>query len=254
MSEYYDYEISICILTMNNLFHIKNLLKTLSITEFDKKIELVIVDNNSEDGTREFLNSWNFKYDYTIIFNSTNMGCTGGRNQAISISRGKYIVLLDSDVEIINRVWLKTLYDFYNSNSDIGVVGAKLLYKNNETIIQHAGVNIDKTGKVFYIGQGERDSEKFTTCYETFGCAAACWMVKKELFEKFGNFDNVYFPVNFEDLDFCCRIRGHGYKTYYNGNVVLLHDDHSTTSKMNYNRINLNNGKIFRNRWINYYI
>ena len=113
----YEYKVSICILTMDQWDLTKKCLDSLEKTSWDEKIELVIVDNGSKDETVENLLQYqknnNKIFDYTVLINSSNRGCTGGRNQACRIAKGEYIVIIDNDVEIIESTWLKKLFEFY---------------------------------------------------------------------------------------------------------------------------------------------
>ncbi|MGL5576488.1 MAG: glycosyltransferase family 2 protein [Sarcina sp.] len=252
------YLVSICILTLNQVHITEKCLVSLMKTTFVGNVEIIIVDNGSRDNTKNLLLEFQKKYtrddiNISIILNDENKGCTGGRNQACKIASGEYIVILDNDVEIIQQDWLVKMLNFYDKKSDIGIVGPKMLYPNDPEKIQQIGLGVTKKGKVGYWGQGEdKNNVLFKEVRELQGYPAACWLVKKSFFEKYGYFDDVYYPVNYEDVDFCYRIRARGYKILYYPDVEMFHHEHITTKNtkdLAIRRTTLKNGIVFRKRW-----
>ena len=257
------YLFSVCILTLNHLEYTKECLLTLVKTEFIDRTEIIIVDNNSTDGTQEWLQDFQKKYNsdclsIVLIFNRENRGCTGGRNQACKIATGEFVIILDNDTEIINKNWLVELLQFYqNQGPDIGIVGPKMLYKQNPTIIQQIGLGVTQNGRIGYWGQGaKRNDPRYNYPRELQGYPAACWLLKRELFNEVGYFDESYYPVNLEDVDFCYRIRQKGYKVVYCPNVELFHSEHITTrgtEGLSFIRVTLKNSQLFKKRWQHIY-
>lgn len=257
-----DCNVSFCILSYNKIDFTKKCLTTLMETKFPQDIEIIIVDNNSKDGSREWLCEFQKKYSsehisIVLVFNMRNYGCTGGRNQACSMARGEYIFILDNDLEFIDPLWAEKMLNFYQKYPSIGILGPKLIFPDEPHLIQHAGFGVTKEGKISYWGYGaNRYDERFMNVREVQGTAAACWLLKHSLFEEFGYFDDIYYPVNFEDADFCYRIRSKGYKVVSYPNVELYHSDHATTKNsedLNYIRGVIKNGNVFRERWRDMY-
>lgn len=253
------YKYSICILTLNQLELTKKCLLSLMNTDFSDRTEIIIVDNGSTDGTQEWLVDFQNNYNtdevrILVLLNKENRGCTGGRNQACGLAVGEYVVILDNDVEVIQNDWLNKLMEFYQKQSEnIGIVGPKMLYPQEPDKIQQIGLGVTKNGKVGYWGQGKlREDPQFNEPRELQGYPAACWLMKRELFEKYGYFDDVYYPVNLEDVDFCYRIREKGYKIMYCPDVEMFHYEHATTrgtEGLSFIRVTLKNGITFKNRW-----
>lgn len=252
------YLVSICILTLNHIEITKKCLTSLMKTEFPGKLEIILVDNGSVDNTPEWLiefqNRFNSK-DVTIVLllNKENRGCTGGRNQACMLATGEYVVILDNDVEIIQTDWLKKMIEFFNQQENIGIVGPKMLYPDEPDKIQQTGLGVTKNGKIGYWGQGKnRYDEAYCTVRELQGYPAACWLMKKSLFDEIGYFDDIYYPVNFEDVDFCYRVRQKGYRILYYPDVEMYHHEHITTKNtpgLSFIRVTLKNSQIFKERW-----
>lgn len=254
---------SICILTLNHIDITQKCLLSVMNTEFDGSAEIIIVDNGSTDGTAEWLKSFQDKYDrdecrIVLVLNKYNRGCTGGRNQACRMATGEFIVLLDNDAEVIDSKWLSKLYEFYISKGqDVGIVGPKMVYPQNPGMIQQIGLGVTANGKIGYWGQGKNtDDPLYNESRELQGYPAACWLIRRKIFEEYGYFDEVYYPVNLEDVDFCYRIREKGLKIYYCPFVVLYHHEHITTKNtedLSFMRVTLKNGKIFKERWRHMY-
>lgn len=248
---------SMCILALNHLDITKRCIQSIEQTNERKSIELILIDNGSFDGTREWLERYAKQSDCwaKVIFhaNEVNKGCVVGRNQAISMATGEFVVLLDNDVEVLDASWLSQLTLFYLSQDDAGIVGPKMLYKNEQDKIQQVGFGVTKTGNIGYWGQGAaRNEPKYNQICEFQGYPAACWLIKRELFTEHGTFDEIYSPVNYEDVDFCYRIRAAGWKIYYYPKVELLHHEHITTrntQELKINRVTLKNGVVFKKRW-----
>lgn len=257
-----DYLLSICILTYNKIEYTKECLKSLMKSKFSGKTEIIVVDNNSTDGTREWLMDFqnlNTSDDISIVIiaNKKNYGCTGGRNQACSAAQGEYIITLDNDVTIISDDWINKMLKFYKEYPEIGILGPKLIFPQEPHLIQHAGLGVTEKGYVGYWGYGkDRHETKYNITKEVQGLAGACWLLKKSIFLENGYFDDIYFPVNFEDIDFCYRIREKGYKIVYYPEVELYHADHATTKHsddIHFVRGIIKNGNIFRQRWEHVY-
>lgn len=257
-----DYLLSICILSYNNISYTKACLESLITSEFPGRTEIIVVDNNSSDGTKEWLLEFQNKYttedlSIVIVSNRMNYGATGGRTQACSIARGKYIITLDNDITICSKDWIIKMMEYYDKYPKIGILGAKLIFPEEPYLIQHAGLGVTEEGNVGYWGYGEdRYDERFNIAKEVQGLASACWLLKKSLFMEFGYFDDIFYPVNFEDIDFCYRIREKGYKSVYYPEVEMFHADHVTTKHsddIHFVRGIIKNGSIFKNRWEHIY-
>ncbi len=253
---------SICILTLNHLDKTRLCLNSLMKTAFKEPIEIIIVDNGSEDNTKEYLIDFqkeyhNDKINITIVLNNFNRGCVGGRNQAGKLARGEYIVIIDNDVEFIDENWLNELTSYYESQINIGIVGPKLIYPGEEGLIQSAAVGITPQGKVGYIGCGQpKHLELYNKIQEVQAITAACWLLRREYFDLVDGFDEIYHPVNYEDLDFCYKLKEKGKKIHYYPKVEIIHHEHTTTKNtkgLHFFRTTIKNGMVFKSRWSNVY-
>lgn len=258
-----DVKYSICVLCMDQFEVTKKCLESIvNMTILDEFTEIIIVDNGSKDSTIPWL--IDFQRENTtprlrilLLLNSENRGCTGGRNQAVQLAHGKYIIILDNDVEIIHSDWLIKLRQFYCSYDKAGIIGPKMVFAENPKIIQQIGFGVTKSGNIGYIGRGElKSNDAYSYPRDLQGYPAACWFMESKLFTECGGFDETFFPVNYEDADFCYRIRERGYRIIYCPYVEMYHHEHITTwhsPSLSINRITLRNGKIFKERWKHMY-
>jgi GT2 family glycosyltransferase len=182
--------------------------------------EIVVVDNGSVDGTSEMLKQ---KYPgIKIIRNETNIGFVRANNQAVKESAKHdpdFFFLLNNDT-IVHRGWIETAVELANSQNDVGIVGCKLLYPDGR--IQHAGGRISPRGPS-HIGIEKDDHGEFDKVTEVDFVTGAAFLVKREVIEKIGLFDEGYSPAYFEDVDLCVRARKCGYKVLYNPKSVVTH-------------------------------
>lgn len=252
------FKYSICIITMNQLEKTKLCLISLLKTNFQHPTEIIIVDNNSDDGTVDYLmafkeQSTDNQVNVSIVLNDCNRGCGGARNQGARMAVGEYLVIIDNDVEIQDGMWLETFRAYYEANPQIAILGPKHIYPSEEEIIQSAGVIISPKGRVGYLGRGKsKHDAKYNSIKEVQAVIAACWFMKREYLESVNGFDDIYYPVNYEDVDVCYKLRQKGLKVVYYPEVELIHHENSTTKnskEFHFVRTTIKNGKVFKTRW-----
>jgi GT2 family glycosyltransferase len=172
---------------------------------------LIVIDNASTDQTRSYLNRVKFKdsahHRMQLQFNPRNKGVSKAWNQGINSCTGNYVVLLNPDIQF-GQNWLEQMVDCAESHPDAGVVGAKIVDYNQ--VIDHAGfVN----GIV--LGRGEADHPShYNQIVEVDGIHGCCFLVKRQIFQAVGTFDERFFIYAEED-DFCIRVKQAGYHVLY---------------------------------------
>lgn len=135
-------------------------------------------------------------------------------NQAVRhYARGEHVLLLNNDIEIITPGWIEALLE-HSQRPEVGCVGAKLYY--GDGTIQHGGAIIGLGG---YVAHSHRCSPGDATGYfnrlniiqNLSAVTGACLMVKKNIYLEMGGLDEEHFTVAYNDIDFCLRVREHGY-------------------------------------------
>lgn len=232
--------VSVIIITWNAKNFLVNCLGSLHKKNSSKEFELIIIDNNSTDGSIEFIEK-NYP-DAILIKNKSNKGVGPARNQGLKIAKGKYILILDVDTEFLTENGLMKLYNYMESNENVGILGAKLLFPNNEiqhscrkfpSIIVKLFNRFEKVGKIrdsqalkeHYML--DKDHEKIQKVDYVIG---AFQFIRRELIEKIGFYDEKIF-YGPEDIDFCLRAKKVGYDTYYFPGVRLYHFYQRITKK-----------------------
>ena len=220
-----------------------------------RPLQIVNVDNGSTDGTAQLLTEWTKRArelgieTQTLRF-ETNIGAVRGRNEALEVSTGEQIAFLDNDTIIAQTDWLEQLSRALERPA-CGIVAPKLLFPWAPFSIECCGCAVTGSGRIAYLGRGdERDS---VSQARQISCAiSAAWLMKRELVEQIGALDELFSPVQYEDLDFCFRARAAGWQIWTAPNVEIYHFEHTTTAgsgDINFGYVTAKNGVLFKKRW-----
>ncbi|MFH1710135.1 MAG: glycosyltransferase family 2 protein [bacterium] len=198
-------DLSIIITTLNNKKVLEECIN--SVKQFTRSIryELVIVDNNSSDGTQSLVRS---KYpNVALIENKKNLGFSTANNKGLALAKGRYSVLLNDDTYIKDDVFGK-MVRFLDNEPGIGICGPKLL--NIDSSIQ-------RQGSIFSAHKWRSKSP-----IEVPFVLGACLFIRKAVMDKIGLLDENLFFYN-EDLDLCKRARSAGFKVVYYPDAETYH-------------------------------
>lgn len=222
------------------------------------RLEAILVDNGSVDDTpavfaafasRAEPRGWRVK----TIRLEENTGAVAGRNRAWREVTGDYVALIDNDVVIGVRSWLEKQTAALAANPAIGVLGPKILFAEPPNRIQCAGCVVGKGGRVGFRGRGEpRDAPEFNQRREVQALISACWIMPRRVAAEIGELDPRFHPVQFEDIDYCYRIRAAGYQAVYDPEVFVYHFENVTTAgtpALNYRYLTIKNGLKFKQKW-----
>jgi GT2 family glycosyltransferase len=224
-SSFYNPKVSVIIPNWNGRHLLKDCLESLGKQTF-KDFEIILIDNGSTDGSQEYI-----KENYPAIKLTelpTNIGFAPAINLGVKICCGEYMVLLNNDTKI-DKDCLKYLAKAADQNSNVGMVAAKMLSFDDPNVIDSAGDYIDAVGHADNIGRGQPDSDKYNKSGYVFLVTGGGSLIKREVFERVGFFDQDYFAY-MEDVDFCFRAQLAGFKGWYEPKAVVLHR-HAATSK-----------------------
>lgn len=216
--------VSIVVINYNGKQHLKVCLDSLLRTDYPN-FEIILVDNASTDGSVEWVTK-NYP-QIRIVSNKVNLGFSGGCNTGIRNARGKYVAILNNDVEV-DKNWLKPLVDILERDTKIGAADSKYLnfYERNKfDFSAAAGRYLDYFGNVYSRGHGENDEGTYNNLCRIF---VALTIFRKEVIFKVGLFDEDFF-CGYEDVDLSWRINLIGYKIYYVPNSVIYHKSGATT-------------------------
>ena len=203
-------------------------------------IEVIVVDNASSDGTIDYLRE-SFP-SINFIPNKTNVGFGRANNQAIQIARGKYILFLNPDT-ILPEESLKECLSFLESNIAAGGLGVKMIDGSGRFLVESkrgfptAWRSFSKLSGLSFLFPSSKIFAGYNLGHVKDGAvlpievlAGACMMVRKEILERIGGFDERFFMYA-EDIDLSKRIRDAGFENYYLGTCTILHFKGESTKR-----------------------
>jgi len=239
---------SIIVLTHNNLHLTKLCVESIFRNTQWPNIELIIVDNASTDGTREYLKELaQERENVEVIFNDRNEGFARANNQGILAATGEWIVLLNNDT-IVTRGWLGRLIRYLEHDPKTGMVGPVTNSVGNEAKID---VSYSSVAEMEAFAQ-RRASEYEGRCFEIKMLALFCVVMRRKLFDEIGLLDERFEVGMFEDDDLALRARQAGYKLLCCEDVFVHHFHGGTFKQLpkdKYLQLFEANRKRFERKW-----
>ncbi|MBN1865735.1 glycosyltransferase family 2 protein [Candidatus Sumerlaeota bacterium] len=220
---------SIVIVSLNGGRVIGRALDSVRRTDYPA-FEVIVVDNGSTDDLAEVV-----RRDYPevrLIRAPVNLGFAGGNNLGIREAQGDAIVLLNDDTEV-RPGWLKAWAKAASEHPRWGVLGAKLLYPDGRTI-QHAGGRIQPNGQTYHFGYEQEDDGRFDRLIPCDYVTGACIALRRETVSELGLLDEKYFPIYFEETDYCWQVRRVGYEVLYVPDAVVVHHESRTQGRYSF--------------------
>lgn len=219
--------VSCVVINYNGKKFLKWCLESLQGLDFEDK-ELIVIDNASTDDSVDFLRV-EFPH-IRVVANSTNSGYAGAANQAVKITSGEAVMLLNPDI-IFERDYLSRVVARMHGDARIGAIIGKLRRFDWEMgtktdIIDSAGLVMHTNRRCVDRGQGSIDIGQFDAPEEVFGITGAAPLYRRAALEDAKIFDE-YFDNDFfmykEDVDISWRLRLFGWKCFYEPSAVAYH-------------------------------
>jgi O-antigen biosynthesis protein len=235
---------SIIILTYNNLEYNKQCIESIRRFSGENSYEIVVVDNNSTDGTVEWLKD---QHDIKTIFNKENVGFPKGCNQGIELADEENDILLLNNDTIVTPNWLKNLATCLYSSKVIGAVGA---VTNSCSYYQAIATTYSNIEEMISFAQSYNDSDE-SKWEQRVKLVGFCMLIKRSVINKVGLLDTRFSPGNFEDDDLSFRIINAGYKLMLCKDTFIHHYG-STSFKANparFYKLLEENSKKFEEKW-----
>lgn len=190
--------------------------------------EIIIVNNQSVE--RETLDYFSRLpqagkirvMDYPQAFNYSAMN-----NLAVSHARGAYVVLLNNDIDVISRDWLREMVSLAQRPM-AGAIGAKLYYPDGR--IQHAGIvlgihGVAGHGHKLFPGTAAGYYGRLRQLQTVSAVTAACLLVSRSLYMQVGGLDERWLKVAYNDVDFCLKLSALGYRNIWTPRAELYHHE-----------------------------
>lgn len=224
-------DVSVIIVNWNSAVLLRRCLETIYSEPGQIQLEVIVIDNASFDGVRELVES-EFPAVH-FVQSITNLGFAAANNAAFGYSKGRNILFLNPDTEIVGRA-LEAMACVLDSSPTFGVVGGKLL--NSDSSVQTSCIQSFPTvwnqlldtellrslfphAKIWGTGPLWSDSAR---PMEVDVVSGACLMIKRTVFEQIGRFSTNYFMYA-EDADLCYKVKQAGWKIEYLGRIQVIH-------------------------------
>ena len=228
-------EVTVSIVTYNSKNVLENCIASIIETTKDMRIEIIVVDNCSEDGSAELVKT-HFPY-VRLIENIENVGFGKAHNQSFRISKGKYFLILNPDTIVFPNA-IKKMVEFMDSHEHVGVAGCKIYWDDGKNFmfpdlrIHNLKMGIFHFTPFYRYFPNSLISKRYReTAYtlwdtqipiEVNGITGGLMLVRREAFESVGFFDEKYF-LFFEEHDLLKRIKKKGWGIYYLPDAVIQH-------------------------------
>ena len=239
-------KLSIIIVNYNVKHFLEQCLKSVEKAIEPLDAEIIVVDNNSVDGSLKMINH---KFPKVLVIsNKTNTGFSVANNQGIRIAKGEHILLLNPDTVVQEDTLLKCV-EFLDGNENAGALGIKMFDGKGKFLPESKrGLPTPKVAffKIFglsyifpksklfgqyHLGYLNRDENHVVEVL-----SGAFMMIKKKVIEEVGNLDETFFMYG-EDIDLSYRITKGGYKNYYFAASNIIHYKGESTKKSSINYV-----------------
>ena len=227
-----EIRVSLIILSWNGKELLKRHLPSLvSAAENSAGCEVIVVDNGSTDGTREYL-----KESYpqiNLVRLDKNKRFTGGNNAGAEAAKGDIIVFLNNDVEAASD-FLEPLLEHFDEQ-DVFAVGCKIMMKG---VRKESGLTRGSFKRGFL--QVEHSWEEYNKAVPILYASGAAFACDREKFMQLGGFDTIWDPFYWEDTDLCYMAWKRGWKVLFEPRSIVYHMHQATNNTKNFSRLFLN--------------
>ncbi len=239
-------DLTVVIVNYNVKFFLEQCLHSVLKASKNLQVEVIVVDNNSTDGSVPFITE-KFK-SIQVIANKENTGFSKANNQAINVAKGRYILLLNPDTIVEEKTFTEVVR-FMDKTPDAGGLGVKMIDgKGNFLPESKRGLPTPTTAfyKIFGLSALFPYSKKFNKYYLGYlpndeihavdVLSGAFMLLRKTVIDRIGMLDESFFMYG-EDIDLSYRITQSGYKNYYFPNTTIIHYKGESTKKQSINYV-----------------
>lgn len=245
---YLNMHLSVIIVNYNVKYFLEQCLHSVQKACSQINAEIIVVDNNSTDGSRAYLELLFPAVNF--IWNDSNVGFAKANNQAALLAKGTYILFLNPDILVPEDCFEKCI-QFFNANNQAGALGVKMIdgsgtfLKESKRAFPSPLTSLFKLSGLaslfphseifgkYHLGHLSENEN-----HEVDVLAGAFIMIPKTVLVAVGNFDERFFMYG-EDVDLSFRIQHAGYKNYYFAESCIIHFKGESTKRgsMNYVRL-----------------
>ncbi|HVL98106.1 MAG TPA: glycosyltransferase [Egibacteraceae bacterium] len=224
--------VSVVVVNYNGRDFLERCLGSLRALEYpQERLEVVFVDNNSKDGSLEYVRE--VFPECRVVVNDTNTGFSPAVNQGARLATGRYIALLNNDAEADPR-WIVEAVQLLEIDERVACVASKILRDDRETI-DYAGGQMAFYGHGFAKGNRQTDMGEDRRNRPTLFASGGAMITRRDVFVQSGGFDESYFAF-FEDVDYGWRLWVLGHEVVYVPASKVYHRHHGTIERFGYAR------------------
>lgn len=228
-TDYHD-KVNVITLNYNGKRFLRPFFESLKKQTY-KNFDVTMVDNGSSDNSVNYVRK-NFPL-VKVIALPKNLFFAKGNNLGVKNTKGEYILLVNNDT-VLEPTVIEEMVRTIKKNLRIAAVAPKMLFYKNKKIIDSIGTAIAPDGSPFNRGIGQVDIGQYDKEEEVFGACFGGVLLRRKLYEiAVGPLDNDYFGY-FEDVDWCYRALGMGFKIVTCPKAVLYHNHSGTAKKFSY--------------------
>lgn len=225
--------VSIICVNLNGRDHLESLLASIQEQDYPRdRLEIIIVDNGSSDGSVEFLQIHH--PDVRLLRNERNEGFARPNNQAAEIAKGQYLALLNNDMKL-EPDWVSRMVGRLEGETPDTVCVASRILNWDGSLVDFIGGSIAFNGMgfqtAFRVPVDSPEGTKFPTEIP-FACGGAM-LIEREAFLEARGFDEDFFAY-FEDVDLGWRLWVMGYRTVFCPEAVVFHRHNGTSSRFDW--------------------
>ncbi|UML54636.1 glycosyltransferase [Bacillus subtilis] len=234
---------SIIVLTYNQLALTKQCLESIWKHTNNDCIEVIVIDNGSHDGTRDYLK----QITSIKIFNKTNEGFAKACNQGLEVASGDNILFLNNDTVVTNQ-WLEPMIKLLYQDDKIGMVGPVSNYVSGPQQVPVNYTNVEEIedfSRLYCLQQRGRSKA-------VLRLVGFCLLVKKKVLDEVGGFDERFVGGSFEDDDLSLRVLQAGYQLKIALDSFVHHHGHATFTgnpDLSINQLYEENRQRFIDKW-----
>jgi len=256
--------VSVVIISWKMKVLLERMLRTLFAHQGHLPMEVICIDNGSEDGTAEMVRA-EFP-QARLLVNNRNLGVAPARNQGIRLARGKYVAILDADLEFVEDA-LGPLVDLLERTPSLGITGCRLTFSDGTTqfnakrfpsplaLFARRIPWLRILGGAKALAHHEMHDWSRQDTREVDYLIGACQIIRREIFDQVGLLDERIF-YGPEDIDFCLRVRRAGWGIQWLHSVRIIHHEQRTTKRNPFSLISWRHYKalvyFFRKHGLNY--
>jgi GT2 family glycosyltransferase len=189
------------------------------------KLEIIVIDNGSvEEATHAYFAKM-AEQGVRVLPMPGPFNYADLNNRAIAQASGEIVGLVNNDIEALHDGWLDEIVSQL-LRPEVGAVGAKLLWPNG--MVQHGGVLLGVGNVAGHFGNRLFDADwgdhgRNQLVQQVSGCTAACLFLRRQDYLQLGGMDGHAFPVAFNDVDLCLKVRASGKAIVWTPYARLLH-------------------------------